>query len=1045
MTSSKHCALALGSMLVLAVAFGPAHAATAFVPNSQPTGWVAEVELSNENLSSNTETIYRPYFARSDWSGNLFAFPVSSSGVVDFTHERWGGGAAAKVTGQRYDSGRKIVTVRGDNGRRIPFLLGSVPSTSGDYLDATQQNSLSTTAATALKVLNYVRGKRDDESNYPGGTGNFRQRTVVLGDIVHSRPYYVPDASKPRVYVGANDGMLHAFNAATGTEEFAYIPSMVIPSLVNLTTDGDPVVHRYFVDASPNVANTGSKTVLVGSLGAGGAGLYALDVSPSLAEGDEATLAANRILWEITPSKRNYNNGTASDVDYADLGNSYGPPLIGKVKIGATTTAWVAIVANGYNNNGGVTANMKSVLYVINLADGSLVKSITASAGTGLSAPRGVDADGNGTIDYVYAGDIDGNLWKFDLTNASSASWTATKLYTTNPAQAITGAPSIWPHSSGGYLVDFATGRMFTNAATCPSTGADNCDTATFYVYGLRDNGTTIQAANLVAQTLTEKASGSYRVRTSSSLGVDYTTTGGKQGWKLALPAGERVVGDGGLIKDGRYIFTATNPTIVHSKDNSGNVIPNGENWLIEVAFDTGGGGTTPIFDINADGALSDGDLVATDAANPVNAATGIPVARLITYGVLSQPVDAQMASMSRTYFNWNPDVEAAPPSIGGVAGGHFDFDIYYPVKSGTPCAITNLDGDKNCNNTHVHQYDDAYNVTGVDMQNASDTHMNLVNAIPSTSTKFKILLSNQRLSPAVQIAVGPNVGGKQPYVPVYQYLTSKTVPALPALGTGTVLGPNTPFSNNLPVYSRGANVTGATQLTNFYVNMPLDAFAEKNWAGTTPADSRVGLIPSQPGCVRGNDQSGTVNPYGSLWMNGALLVQVIKDTTPDAAIQFESTVSPTDQAMGYRLKSDTASQQNLLVEYTIFWHHDNGFCYGDKGWGTTAAIAAPMTNVGNTKTAAAGSDDPKNGDFQSGGCTVNCGSGGGGQTTVQQGFVDGAVVMQGMTRDANQFITVTTTYTRDGTSSSTPGPTGGGGEAGTQRSGRLSWKQLIR
>lgn len=1041
MTSSKHCALTLGSMLVFAVAFGPAHAATAFVPNSQPTGWVAEVELSNDNLSSNTETIYRPYFARSDWSGNLFAFPVSSSGVVDFTHERWGGGAAAKVNGQRYDSGRKIVTVRGDNGRRIPFLLGSVPSTSGDYLDATQQNSLSTTAATALKVLNYVRGKRDDESNYPGGTGNFRQRTVVLGDIVHSRPYYVPDASKPRVYVGANDGMLHAFNAATGTEEFAYIPSMVIPSLVNLTTDGDPVVHRYFVDASPNVANTGSQTVLVGSLGAGGAGLYALDVTPSLAESDEATLAANRILWEITPTTRNYNNAAITGTSYADLGNSYGPPLIGKVKTSATTTGWVAIVANGYNNNGGVTANMKSVLYVINLADGSLLRSFRASAGTGLSAPRGVDVDGNGTIDYVYAGDIDGNLWKFDLTNSAPTSWPLpTLLYTTNPAQAITGAPSIWPHSSGGYMVDFATGRMFTNAATCPSTGADNCDTTTFYVYGLRDNGTTVQAGNLVAQTLTEKASGSYRVRTSSSLGVDYTTTGGKQGWKLALPAGERVVGDGGLIKDGRYIFTATNPTIVHSKDNSGNVIPNGENWLIEVAFDTGGGGATPIFDINADGALNASDLVATDAANPVNPATGIPVARLITYGVLSQPVDAQMAAAGRTYFNWNPDVEAAPPSVGGVAGGHFDFDIYYPVKSGTPCATSNLDGDKNCNNTHVHQYDDAYNVTGVDMQNASDARMNLDNAVTGTGTKFKLLMANQRLSPAVRFWVGENAD----YIEVFKYLTPRAVPAPPTLGTGSTLGVNTPFSDALPVYSR-VGQTGSTHLAHFVLNMPLDAFAEKNWAGTTPADSRVGLIPTQTGCVRGNDQGGTVNPYGSLWMNGALLVQVIKDTTPDSAIQLESTLGTPDKTMGYRLKSDTTSQKNLLAEYTIFWHHDNGFCYGDKGWGTTAAIAPPMTNVGDTKTPAAGATDPKGGDFQSGGCTVNCGGGSGGQTTVQQGFVDGAVVMQGMTRDANQFITVTTTYTKDGTSSSTPGPTSGGGEAGTQRSGRLSWKQLIR
>src|SRR5512140_3816855 len=104
---------------------------------------------------------------------------------------------------------------------------------------------------------------------------------------------------------------------------------------------------------------------------------------------------------------------------------------------------------------------------------------------------------------------------------------------------------------------------------------------------------------------------------------------------------------------------------------------------------------------------------------------------------------------------------------------------------------------------------------------------------------------------------------------------------------------------------------------------MPLDAFAEKNWANTSPADSRVGLIPTQTGCVHANKgalSGSAYGPYGALWMNGALTIQVIKDTTPDSAITLGSLKG--DGAFGYRLKEDTASQQYQLAQYTIFWHH---------------------------------------------------------------------------------------------------------------------------
>jgi type IV pilus assembly protein PilY1 len=170
------------------------------------------------NVSSGNETLYKPDFARANWAGNLFAFPVSSAGVVDYANPRWD--AAARIKAQNYTNttwnptGRKIVTMKSD-GAKIPFSWAS--------LDPTQQIVLGNATA-GPNVVNYIRGDRTNESanrlSPPYRHG--------LGDIVHSRPFYVGGAN-PRVYVAANDGMLHAFDATTGDEVFAYIPSIGHP------------------------------------------------------------------------------------------------------------------------------------------------------------------------------------------------------------------------------------------------------------------------------------------------------------------------------------------------------------------------------------------------------------------------------------------------------------------------------------------------------------------------------------------------------------------------------------------------------------------------------------------------------------------------------------------------------------------------------------------------------------------------------------------------------------------------------------------------
>jgi Tfp pilus tip-associated adhesin PilY1 len=1008
------------------------HAAPIFTPNNMPTGWVGEVDVSAFDFTDGLQRIFKGDFIKGEWSGNLTSFPVDMDGTVLLDAANWS--SVDNLDGQDWSTGRRIVTMKSD-GTKIPFRFLSLSTTQAKDVDSSKSQP---TSVIGPNIINHIRGDATNEK--PNGTNLYRPRQHKLGDIIHSRPLFVDHATDPRVYVGGNDGMLHSFDADSGDEVFAYVPSFFISPVATSnfsnikTLTVDPYVHNYFVDGTPNAATVslsgGITKVLVGGLGAGGKGLYALNITDPTAA-DEAA-AASKIMWEITPSTIN-NVATTSTTGYPDLGHTYGIPIIGKASDGS----WVAIVGNGYNNQG----SFQAVLYVINLADGSRKAAITATVtGTsnsnpnGLSSPTAVDVDHDGKIDYVYAGDINGNMWKFNLTSTTASSWTATKLYTTVPAQAITGRPAVSLHPLGGYMINFATGRMFTSADATDAT-------TVYYAYGIRDNATTIADANIVSQPLTAKtwtASGgfNYNVRVSASNAVDYTATTPKQGWKIPLPAGERVVGDGGLVTNSRYVFASTNPAVAHAAI-SGVAQPQGDNWLNEVDFTTGGGGTSPVFDLDANLSLDDGDRVRDSGGTAAQAgATGIPVSRYIVSGVMSQPIVARLDKLSETYFNTNPDFHTVAGSSGGggVSNGHFDFDIYYGVCTAGTTSY------KCGHQVHVHQYDDKYNVTGVDMQNASLTSFNLVNAITSPSTKFRILVANQYLSPAVSLKMGASGAT---YVPSYNIETSGT-PALDATTNA--------FRDSLPVYARGAGVSGATQLANLYLNMPLDAFVAKDWQGI--GFTQVGLVPTVTGCVHassyGFTDTGvtTLLPYGNLWMNGALTIQIIKDTTPDSAIRLEST--PGNIKFGYRLKSDATSQTYQLAQYTIFWHHPNNKCYGQSGWGTTAAIAYPDSASSATASAIApGSDDPTGGLFTgTGGGVGSTGTGGvsGPTSTITYTFADGSTVTQTTTQNLDGSVTVTRTYTDGTTNTFVIPPNSGGKQADTRaKTGRVSWREMIR
>ena len=369
-------------------------------------GSASNVSTNSTSFQTNTR-VFQALYRSGDWTGELSAYVATAAGVN--ANPSWNASQLIPAAGSR--------TIR-------TFVGGACSPTCGTTFPTAAQITALDQSARALSSVDgtnnaaYIAGTTTLEKRN-GGT--LRNRTIqintggvlsiaptVLGDIVDSTPIYVPELQA--IFVGANDGMLHAFDASNnaanyGKELFAYVPAGIDLNALKTLSDpqygGIAAPHAYFVDgpiAVSSTAQTPAHNYLIGALGRGGKGLYGLDVhTPS------AFTNAN-VLWET---------GTGSSD--ADMGQVLGEPVIVKLNNGVTG----ALVGNGINSTNG-----HAVLYVINIATGAVIKKLDTGAGTiGLSAPRAWDNDGNGTADYVYAGDLNGNLWKFDLRAALTASW----------------------------------------------------------------------------------------------------------------------------------------------------------------------------------------------------------------------------------------------------------------------------------------------------------------------------------------------------------------------------------------------------------------------------------------------------------------------------------------------------------------------------------------------------------------------------------------------------------------------------------------------
>lgn len=484
-------------------------------------GSSSNVSANSFSLNSSTR-VYLSSYVSGKWIGELMAYPITSAGVG--TTPSWSASNLIPAA-----ASRNIKTWTGSAGTTFP-------------------TTAQTTALTS-DVADYIRGITINEARFktaPITQPVFRNRvnesgaTNLLGDIVHSSPAFVADTNT--IYVGANDGMLHAFNGATGVEQFAYVPAGInFADLKSLSNPGSPAYdHRYFVDGPIVVSSrvqTPGKNYLVGALGRGGKGLFGLDVTTPGAFVD------TNVLWETT-----------GGVDAADMGQVVSRPIIAKLNGNMNGV----LVSNGMNST-----NDRAALFIVDLVTGAKIETLIPTlangngSNNGLSAARGWDDDGNGTVDFVYAGDLLGNVWKFDISSNNSNLWGVANggapIFVAKDAsdnrQPITGGIAIGldPVSFNTWIF-FGTGRYI-------ETG-DPGNTAVQTWYGLMDSGSAITGRSELKQRRILSL-GTFAGKTVR--GFERAIVGdmvGKRGWYIDLltppippsvaysAVGERMIGD---------------------------------------------------------------------------------------------------------------------------------------------------------------------------------------------------------------------------------------------------------------------------------------------------------------------------------------------------------------------------------------------------------------------------------------------------------------------------------------------------------------------
>ena len=573
----------------------------AFRHVAEGIGSAATVAANSTRLDGNT-LVYQARFDSSDWSGEIAAYPFNDDGSIS-ANARWTTDtkmptSAASRSIFTYDGATKTtveLTEANWNANALPSLKAALQSDGASDL-------------IALRRFNWLRGDRTTESV----EGGLRKRNKLLGDVVNSDPAFsgaedmrydglptsygansyaayvqAKKARDPVIFVGANDGMVHAFNADTGAELFGYIPRGVFANLYELTQPN--YQHQYFVDGPMFVGDAyfdddsdgvgGEwKTILVGVLGAGGRGVFALDVTNPLAP---------EVLFDIHAG----DGGPLS----GELGFLTGQAILVPTEASNRGDGvWAVILGNGYES-----ATGRSKLIAVDIEDPTNVVAVDTGTGTGLSVPA-LLPDNTGVVTAAYAGDLTGRLWKFDLTGNRLTSWSSYYRNGANPkpffraindsgtAQPITGAPTLGYNSLkmiGGVpsvMVYFGTGKYFESADSMTK------DIQSFY--GVADVNASVDITTATKNIVLHEKRINTEINNrrdilndatpeSGVTEVDWTT---KSGWYIDLVSpestdgtGERMISKPRLLFD-RLLFTTFVPSS-HPCEYGGS------GWLMEL------------------------------------------------------------------------------------------------------------------------------------------------------------------------------------------------------------------------------------------------------------------------------------------------------------------------------------------------------------------------------------------------------------------------------------------------------------------------------
>jgi type IV pilus assembly protein PilY1 len=546
----------------------------------------ADWSQSGTAFANATTKTYTPPLLdnRSHTTRKIYTYDAASSSLIDFD---W-----SSLTGAGLDRYFKQAHIASTSAPLQP--LSQWCSSGTTCLDAAalgdSTTAGTTTGAGGINLVNFLRGDRSNEG--PDATTYYFAREHVLGDIVDSQAVYVKaplwsyndtgyaafKADKANrqgmVYVGANDGMLHAFNADDGKEEWAYIPSMLLPNLYKLADKKYAAKHNYYVNATPKSGDvyissggTGAwKTILVGGLGQGGRGYYALDITDP---------ASPSVLWEF---------------DYttdSDLGYTYGTPIITKLADGT----WVVIVTSGYNNVS--PGSGKGIVYVLDAKTGSVLHKIDNGMGS-TTTPSGLSklsafvesSRSNNLSLRVYGGDLYGNVWRFDLsqlkgdktgsayvqrlaTLAADSNGTTPQPITTRPEVSYINNRVVVYVGTGAYLGAADVQNTDTQTiyalkdpvALNASTAASSKTTATYSNPRTNTCTATTTTACFIKNTLVNVTGNKRKIDSNATGAVNYDADfATMNGWYADMPsAGERIDTDPDL-QLGTLAFTSNKP-----------------------------------------------------------------------------------------------------------------------------------------------------------------------------------------------------------------------------------------------------------------------------------------------------------------------------------------------------------------------------------------------------------------------------------------------------------------------------------------------------